>query len=152
MAAIAASSIVLASTLGHRFYGQARIAALTYFQLAREAIAELRKSRARRHGPCLRVRNLDDAASPARTGRYGDGRGHLSRPGIGFRTDLLGGSRVRVYHDFGDLSQSGTLGDPSLATPEAGARFYNVVVDELVRFLEDFAHWKITARPGETER
>ena len=35
---------VLASTLGHRHYGAARIAALTYFQLARQAIAELRRS------------------------------------------------------------------------------------------------------------
>ena len=31
-------------------------------------------------------------------------------------TDLVGGSAVRTYHDFGDLSESGTLGDPSLAT------------------------------------
>ena len=30
---------VLASTLGHRFYGAARIACLTYFTLARDAIA-----------------------------------------------------------------------------------------------------------------
>ena len=36
---------VLASTLGHRFYGQARIASLTYFQLAATAIAKLRKSK-----------------------------------------------------------------------------------------------------------
>lgn len=35
---------VLASTLGHKHYGTARIAALTYFQLAREAIADLRQS------------------------------------------------------------------------------------------------------------
>jgi hypothetical protein len=35
---------VLASTLGNRFYDRARIASLTYFQLARAAIAELRLS------------------------------------------------------------------------------------------------------------
>ncbi|RYE77926.1 MAG: creatininase family protein, partial [Hyphomicrobiales bacterium] len=35
---------VLASTLGHKHYGQARIATLTYFALARDAIAALRKS------------------------------------------------------------------------------------------------------------
>jgi creatinine amidohydrolase/Fe(II)-dependent formamide hydrolase-like protein len=52
---------------------------------------------------------------------------------------------VRAYHDFGDLSSSGTLGDPSLASAEAGGQFHNVVVDELVRFIEDFAVWKITA-------
>ena len=35
-------------------------------------------------------------------------------------TDLLGSSAVRVYHDFADLSPSGTLGDPSLATRREG--------------------------------
>ncbi len=36
---------VLASTLGNTHYGKARIAALTYFTLARDAIAKLRKSK-----------------------------------------------------------------------------------------------------------
>ena len=53
---------------------------------------------------------------------------HLSRPGSPYlTTDLLGASAVRVYHDFGDLSPTGTLGDPSLATPEAGAAFFAAV-------------------------
>jgi creatinine amidohydrolase/Fe(II)-dependent formamide hydrolase-like protein len=58
-------------------------------------------------------------------------------------TDLVGGSAVRAYQDFGDLSQSGTLGDPSLASGEKGARFYEEVLDELVRFIEDFGRWTI---------
>ena len=70
---------VLASTLGHRFYGKARIACLTYFQLARERDRGAARVAAGRHGPCLRVRDLDDAAPPA--GARGDraGGGHLSR-------------------------------------------------------------------------
>ena len=59
---------VLASTLGHKHYGAARIAALTYFQLARDAIAKLRRVRAGRHGPCLRIRNGDDPAHQAGAG------------------------------------------------------------------------------------
>ena len=58
-------------------------------------------------------------------------------------TDLLGGSAVRTYHDFGDLSPSGTLGDPSLASAEKGARFFAAVADALARFIEDFATWPI---------
>ena len=50
---------------------------------------------------------------------------------------------MRTYLDFGDLSASGTLGDPSLANREAGAQFHVAVVEELVRFLEEFAHWEI---------
>jgi creatinine amidohydrolase/Fe(II)-dependent formamide hydrolase-like protein len=30
-----------------------------------------------------------------------------------------------------------------LASPEAGVRFYDVIVEELVQFLEDFGHWKV---------
>ena len=55
---------------------------------------------------------------------------------------------MRTYHDFGDLSESGTLGDPSLATPEKGAAFHAAVVGELVRFIEDFAGWTIPAGRG----
>jgi creatinine amidohydrolase len=65
-------------------------------------------------------------------------------PGSGYlTTDLGGGSAVRTYHDFGDLSESGTLGDPSLASPEAGAEFFEAVTGELVRFIEDFARWPV---------
>ena len=61
-------------------------------------------------------------------------------------TDLLGGSAIRVYHDFGDLSPSGTLGDPSLATPEKGAEFFAAAVAELAAFIEDFRGWTIPER------
>jgi creatinine amidohydrolase/Fe(II)-dependent formamide hydrolase-like protein len=50
---------------------------------------------------------------------------------------------VRTYNDFADLSESGTLGDPSLASAEAGARFHDAVVQELVIFLEEFAGWRL---------
>jgi creatinine amidohydrolase len=60
-------------------------------------------------------------------------------------TDLVGSSVVRTSHDFGDLSESGTFGDPSLASPEQGARFHAAVVEELAAFIADFATWKIPA-------
>jgi creatinine amidohydrolase len=58
-------------------------------------------------------------------------------------TDLLGGSAIRVYHDFADLSPTGTLGDPSLASAEAGEAFFKAVVAELNAFIADFRGWKI---------
>ena len=58
-------------------------------------------------------------------------------------TDLLGTSAIRTYHDFADLSPSGTLGDPSLAGPEAGAAFFEAVVDALAIFIDDFRGWRI---------
>jgi creatinine amidohydrolase len=135
---------VLASKLGHRHYGRARIASLTYFQLARQEIAELRESRPGGMGHAcefetammqhLRLELVDLAKAEV---MYPD-------PGSRYlTTDLIGASAVRTYHDFGDLSPSGTLGDPSLATPEKGARFFEAVAAALARFIEDFACWTI---------
>jgi creatinine amidohydrolase len=137
---------VLSSTLGHQHYGRARIVGITYFQLAGEAIASLRISAPGGMGHACEFETAmmqhlcpELVAIEKAQVTYPDpGSTYLS-------TDLLNRSQVRAYHDFGDLSSSGTLGDPSLASPEAGAEFHNVVVEELVRFLEDFSAWKITA-------
>ena len=135
---------VLSSALGHRFYGKARIAGLTYFQLASASIAKLRISKPGGMGhACEFETAMMQHLHPSLVAMA---RAEVTYPDPGssyLSTDLLGGSRVRAYNDFGDLSASGTLGDPSLASPEAGARFFEAVVEELVRFLEDFAQWNI---------
>lgn len=139
---------VLASTLGHRHYGKARIAALTYFTLAREAIAALRRSEpggmghacefetamVRHIRPELVKMELAVSTYPDPGSRY-------------LTTDLLGGSAVRTYLDFADLSPTGTLGDPSLATPETGARFFEAAVGALAAFVDDFGGWNIPEGP-----
>jgi creatinine amidohydrolase len=139
---------VLASTLGHKHYGTARIATLTYFALARDAIAELRKSAPGGMGhACEFETAMMQVVQPSLV--------HMDRaavtypdPGSSYlTTDLLGGQAVRVYHDFGDLSPTGTLGDPSLATPEAGQKFFAASVEALRGFVEDFRGWKIPEAP-----
>jgi creatinine amidohydrolase len=135
---------VLAASLGHRFHGAARIACLTYFKVARQAIAALRAS----------PRGGMGHACEFETAMMQHVRGDLvdivlavtAYPDPGSRyltTDLLESSSVHSYHDFADLSPTGTLGDPSFASPEKGAKFHTAVVDELVRFIEDFSHWKM---------
>jgi creatinine amidohydrolase len=139
---------VLASTLGHKHYGKARIAALTYFQLAREGIAALRLSEAGGMGhacefetamiqhirPDLVRMELAKTTYPDPDSRY-------------LTTDLLGGSAIRTYLDFADLSPTGTLGDPSLATSEAGEKFFDATVEALAAFIEDFRGWAIPEQP-----
>jgi creatinine amidohydrolase len=135
---------VLAATLGHRFRDKARVACLTYFQFASATIAKLRKSQPGGMGHACEfetsmmqhIRPELVAIDKAKVTYPDPGSAYLS-------TDLLGGSRVRTYHDFADLSESGTFGDPSLASPEAGARFHAAVVEEFVGFIEDFARWRI---------
>ena len=138
---------VIAATLGKRFYGEARIACLTYFQLAREAIAALRRSAPGGMGHACEFETA--MMQHLRPELVDISRASVTYPDPGspwLTTDLLGGSPVRTYHDFRDLSESGTLGDPSLADAELGARFREAVVDALVRFIDDFSAWRIAER------
>lgn len=135
---------VLGSTLGHRHYGQARIAALTYFALAKDAIARLRKSQPGGMGHACEFEA--SMVQHIRPELVKIDRAQTTYPDPGSRyltTDLLGGSAIRTYHDFGDLSETGTLGDPSLASPEAGADFFKAVASELNTFIADFRQWQI---------
>lgn len=140
---------VAAAALGHRFHGRARVAALTYFHLARDAIAALRESadggmgHACEFETALMLHLRPDLVKMDRAvTTYPD-------PGSAYlTTDLLGTSRVRTYLDFSDLSATGTLGDPSLATPEKGARFFDAVTGGLTDFLSDFAGWPIDPAEG----
>lgn len=138
---------VLASTLGHRHYGAARLAALTYFQLARREIEELRRSKTGGMGHACEfetaiVQHLRPelvTVAKAQTAYPDPGSSYLT-------TDLLGASAIRVYHDFSDLSPSGTFGDPALANPEAGAAFFEAVTEALAAFIDDFRSWRIPER------
>jgi creatinine amidohydrolase len=137
---------VASANIGHRHHGKARIAALTYFALARERIAELRASEAGGMGHAcefetammLHVRpdlvKLDRAVA-----KYPETRSAY------LTTDLLGASRVQTYLDFRDLSATGTFGDPSLATPEKGKAFFDACVAELATFIDEFSTWPLDA-------
>jgi creatinine amidohydrolase len=135
---------VLASILGHRFHGRARIACLTYFRLARDAIAALRRSDTGGMGHACEFETA--MMQHVRADLVDADQAVICYPDPGsswLTTDLLGSAAVSTYHDFSDLSPSGTLGDPSLASPEMGARFHAAVVDELTRFIDDFSAWKV---------
>jgi creatinine amidohydrolase len=135
---------ILSAKLGHQFYRRARVAGLTYFQLARDSIAKFRLSTAGGMGHACEFETA--MMQHVRPDLVNMQRAMVTYPNTGsayVSTDLIIGSRVRTYHDFGDLSESGTLGDPSLASAEAGAQFHRVVVEELVQFIDEFSHWPI---------
>jgi creatinine amidohydrolase len=139
---------LLASKLGHRHYGKARIAALTYFQLAREAIAALRRSEAGGMGHACEFETAMIQHIRPELVKMDRAVATYPNPGSPYlTTDLLGGSAIRTYLDFADLSPTGTLGDPALATPDAGGKFFDAVVGELAAFIEDFRGWAIAEQP-----
>ncbi|WP_198669706.1 creatininase family protein [Pelagibacterium sediminicola] len=135
---------VLASTLGHRHYGAARIATLTYFALARDAIAALRRSEPGGMGhACEFETSLVQHLRPELVKIERAEATYPDPESAYLTTDLIGGQVVRVYHDFADLSPTGTLGDPALASPEAGEKFFATSVKALGEFIADFRSWQI---------
>lgn len=137
---------VLASTLGHAHRDRARIAAVTYFHLAAASIDAIRESgpggagHAGEFETSVMLHLAPDLVDMAKAG------GTYPDPGSPYlTTDLTGSSPIRTYLDFADLSPNGVLGDPSLASAEKGARFFEAVTNDLIRFTEDFAQWKLPA-------
>ena len=141
---------LLAATLGHRHDGAARIASLTYFQLAAGAIDAIRRSGTGGAGHACEietaliqhlhpqlVRDVTVAARYPETGTP-----YLS-------TDLTRGGPVASYIDFADLSETGVFGDPALASPEQGARLFEACASALADFVADFLTWPVATRGAE---
>jgi creatinine amidohydrolase len=51
------------------------------------------------------------------------------------------GRRVSMYRRFHRLTQAGSMGDPTAATAEKGRSMLDTVVDDVVKFLGEFATW-----------
>ena len=95
----------------------------TYFTLARDAIARLRKSKPGGMGHACEFET--SMVQHIRPDLVKIEQAETSYPDPGSRyltTDLLGAQAIRLYHDFGDLSPTGTLGDPHSRAPKPGRR------------------------------
>ena len=51
-------------------------------------------------------------------------------------------SRVTVCETFHQLTKTGAMGSPELATPEKGRKLFNLIAPVVVEFLKDFSRWK----------
>jgi creatinine amidohydrolase len=135
---------VMAASLGKRHYGRARIAALTYFTLARDAIGEIRESKPGGTGHACEFETAMLLHLQPALVRMSQATTNYPDPGSSYlTTDLIGASAIRTYLDFKDLSQSGVLGDPSLASAEKGSRFFSASAEALAAFINDFATWTV---------
>ena len=135
---------VVASDLGHAWHGRARIAAVTYFALVAHRGAEFRESRVGGMGHACEFETSLMLHLAEEAVRMERAETCYPETGSAFLvTDLFSHSLARTYIDFADLSSTGTFGDPGLASPEKGARIFEACVEELSRFLADFASWPI---------
>lgn len=138
---------VIGSDLGNEFHRRARIASATYFHLLAARAPEFRESlpggmgHACEFETSLLLHLAGDAV------RQGEAVAFYPDPGSPYlTTDLFGSGRVRTYLDFRDLSETGTLGDPLLASAEKGRRIFDIAVEETAAFIRDFAAWSIDPR------
>lgn len=59
-----------------------------------------------------------------------------------YRTsDMLIASPVYRVYEFDEVSETGTIGYPDLASPEKGALFFQGIVRDVVSFVRDFRNW-----------
>ena len=48
---------------------------------------------------------------------------------------------VYALNEFHEISESGVVGHPDLATAVKGARFFEAIVKDVTAFLRDFLTW-----------
>jgi creatinine amidohydrolase len=56
--------------------------------------------------------------------------------------DMQYGRPIFFVNEFHEISESGVVGHPDLATAEKGKRFLDGIVDAVAKFVEEFAGWE----------
>lgn len=115
----------------------AEILGVTYFQLAGAAIDEIRDSElgGMAHGGEFETSLLlalhPELVGEDRLATYWDEPYDLGGK------DLLEGGPLSVYREFEEYSESGAIGDPTLASAEKGEAILNEIADALAGLLAD---------------
>jgi len=55
--------------------------------------------------------------------------------------DMMSSRPIYFVNEFDEISDTGTVGHPDLASAEKGKRFLNGIVDDVLEFVDDFAKW-----------
>jgi creatinine amidohydrolase len=57
------------------------------------------------------------------------------------KADMQYGRPVYFVNEFNEVSKSGTIGQPELATAKKGRRFLEGIIQEVTAFVDEFAKW-----------
>jgi creatinine amidohydrolase len=57
------------------------------------------------------------------------------------KSDMLHGRPVYFVNEFHEVTKTGTIGRPDLATAAKGRKFLDGIVNEVTAFVDDFAKW-----------
>jgi creatinine amidohydrolase len=114
----------------------------TYWNLAAEEFGKIRSSPEGGMGHACEMETSallasdPDLVDMSKAARGGPG------PEMGYRKlDMLKSPAFSLINDFDELSPSGVLGMPELATPEKGARFLEAAAQAVVKLIDEMAEW-----------
>lgn len=126
--------------LGHET--DALVGATSYFQLAAERIAQIRESAPGGLGhACEMETSLMMAVKPGAVRRDKIQPGTASWVSPLVQGDLVAPGPVSVGFRWPEVTPSGVLGRPDLATAEKGEAFLEAAVEGTARLIEEFAGW-----------
>jgi creatinine amidohydrolase/Fe(II)-dependent formamide hydrolase-like protein len=57
------------------------------------------------------------------------------------KSDMLYGRPVYFVNEFHEVTKTGAIGHPDLASAEKGKRFLDGIVREVTHFVDEFAKW-----------
>ncbi len=114
------------------------VTGLTYFQLADSFVDEIRESEVggMAHGGEFET-SLMRHLHPELVKMEDADAEYLDEPYDRGTQDLLVGGTLSTYRPFEEYSESGAIGDPSLATAEKGAELFDRLGDELADVLRN---------------
>lgn len=66
------------------------------------------------------------------------------------KVDMQHGRPIYFVTEFEEVTKSGTIGHPDLATSEKGKKFFDGIVAEVAVFVDEFEKWKLQNQPDDT--
>jgi creatinine amidohydrolase len=123
-------------------FPKARFVFASYWSLAAKTIAEVRESNLGGLGHACEMEtslmlHLHPERVKLRLARK-DGPRHTDKYRL---TDMQHGRPVYFVNEFDEVSKTGTIGQPELASADKGRRFFDGIVKEVTDFVDAFETW-----------
>ncbi len=114
----------------------------SYWQLAAETIKQVRESELGGLGhACEMETSLMLHLYPDRVKMDLAKRDGPNHADVYRKSDMQYGRPIYFVNEFRDISESGVVGNPELATAEKGKRFFDGIIKEVTAFVDEFEKW-----------
>jgi creatinine amidohydrolase len=121
---------------------QPKIVFASYWSLASQSIKTIRESELGGLGhACEMETSIMLHLCPERVNMANARRDGPSHDSPYRKADMQYARPVYFVNEFQEVTQTGTIGHPDLATADKGRRFLDAIVGDCVAFIDDFATW-----------